>query len=103
MQTATNAKDLKSIRTALRNVEKNKFASRLTKEVKNAKKMIKSLERMASLDEAVLKLDQRRMLELRNYANPPKLVYHVIQATLLLLGDEEQLTKVCILIFGIPT
>ncbi len=77
-------------------MEKQKFSSQLTEEVANAKQVIKSLQRILKLQIAVLALDQTTMLELRNYANPPKLVHQVIKATLLLLGDEEKLTKVCV-------
>ena len=41
-------------------------------------------------------MDAKTMLEIRRYASPPPLVHEVMVAALLLLGDNEELTRVSI-------
>ena len=91
---AMKSRDLAALRKALKAVERKKYVKRLQAEVDESKSLIKSLERVNRLKQAVLKLDQNTMLEMRNYQNPPKGVHEVMVATLLILGDSEKLTKV---------
>ncbi|XP_068679681.1 kyphoscoliosis peptidase-like isoform X2 [Montipora foliosa] len=92
LQTATNARDANALRSIIRHAENVNFTLLLPKEVDNAQQLLNSLERIQALKEAVLKLDQKTMLELRNYSKPPELVHQVIKATLLLLGYDITLT-----------
>lgn len=78
----------------IRKAENSNFASLLTKEIEAAKDLLQSILRIQALKEAVLKLDQKTMIELRNYSKPPKIVLQVMRATLLLLGHEINLTAV---------
>ena len=84
-----DSRDVQAIRDAIRYVENVNFSLLLAEEVEAAKQLLKSVERIEALKESVLKLDQKTMLELRNYSRPPKIVHQVIKATLLLLGDDE--------------
>ena len=94
LQTATNARDANALRSIIRHAENVNFTLLLPKEVDTAQQLLNSLERIQALKEAVLKLDQKTMLELRNYSKPPELVHQVIKATLLLLGYDITLTTV---------
>ena len=86
---------MRALRAAIREVEEPKFSLAFTtEEVDSAKRLLKSLERIEALKEAVMKLNQKTMLELRNYSDPPKLVHRVMKAALLLLGDELKVTTV---------
>ena len=87
-------RDLQALQDAILCVENTSFCLLLAEEVEAAKRLLKSLERIQGLKEAVLKLDQKTMLELRNYSKPPKMVHQVIKATLLLLGFHETVTAV---------
>ena len=89
-----DSRDVQAIRAAIRYVENVNFSLLLAEEVEAAKQLLRSLERIEALKEAVLKLDQKTMLELRNYSKPPKIVHQVIKATLLLLGYDESLIVV---------
>ena len=91
---AITARDLEALRKAVKTVEHQKYTSRLSDEIETARNLIKSLERVRKLNKALLNMDQTTMLEIKKYANPPKLVHEVILATLLLLGNNEALTKV---------
>ena len=94
LQTAVDSRDAQAIRAAICYVENVNFSLLLAEEVEAAKQLLRSLERIEALKEAVLKLDQKTMLELRNYSKPPKIVHQVIKATLLLLGYDESLIVV---------
>lgn len=87
-------RDVKAILTAIHELENMNFSSRLAEELAAAKKLLKSLERIEALKEAVLKMDQKTMLELKNYSKPPKMVHQVMRASLLLLGYDETSTVV---------
>ena len=89
-----DSRDVEAVRAAIRYVENVNFSLLLAEEVEAAKQLLKSVERIQALKEAVLKLDQKTMLELRNYSKPPKIVHQVIKATLLLLGYNESLITV---------
>ena len=60
----------------------------------NAREMHRSLERLQELKKAIIQMDQKKILEIKNYTNPPRLVHEVIIATLLLLGEPETHTQV---------
>ena len=94
LQTAIDRGDLQALRDAIHCVENMSFCLLLAEEVEAAKRLLKSLERIQGLKEAVLKLDQKTMLELRNYSKPPKMVHQVIKATLRLLGFDQTMTAV---------
>ena len=85
---------MKAILTAIRELENMNFSSQLAEEVAAAKKLLKSLEIIEALKEAVLKMDQNTMLELKNYSKPPEMVHQVMRASLVLLGYDETLTRV---------
>jgi len=82
------------MKDTLRVVERKKYVGRLQSLVEEARQMIKSLKRIQKLKQAILKLDQNTMLEIKNYQNPPKGVHEVMISTLLILGDSEKATKV---------
>ena len=95
LQTAMDSRDVKGLRAAIRKMENSHFTFSFTsEEVEAAKRLLRHLEIIEGLKEAVLKLDQKTMLELRNYSKPPKLVHRVMKAALLLLGDDETKTVV---------
>ena len=95
LQAAMDSRDVKGLRAAIRKVENSHFIFSFTsEEVEAAKRLLKHLEIIEGLKEALLKLDQKTMLELKNYSKPPKLVHQVIKATLCLLGDDETKTAV---------
>lgn len=85
---------MRALRAAIREVEESNFIFAFTSEFEAAKRLLKSLERIEALKEAVVKLDRKTMQELRNYSDPPKLVHRVMKAALLLLGDELKVTTV---------
>lgn len=90
-----DSRDVRALRAAIREVEESNFIFAFTsEEVEAAKRLLKSLERIEALKEAVVKLNQKTMLELRNYSDPPKLVHRVMKAALVLLGDELKVTTV---------
>ena len=95
LQAAMDSRDVKGLRAAIRKMENSHFIFSFTsEEVEAAKRLLRHLEIIEGLKEAVLKLDQKTMLELRNYSKPPKLVHRVMKAALLLLGDDETKTVV---------
>ena len=95
LQAAMDSRDVKGLRAAIRKMENSHFIFSFTsEEVEAAKRLLRHLEIMEGLKMAVLKLDQKTMLELRNYSKPPKLVHRVMKAALLLLGDDETKTVV---------
>ena len=94
LQSAMDRRDLQALQDAILCVENMSFCLLLAEEVEAAKRLLKSLERIQGLKEAVLKLDQKTMLELRNYSKPPKMVHQVIKATLRLLGFDQTMTAV---------
>ena len=89
-----DSRDVRALRAAIREVEESNFILAFTSEFEAAKRLLKSLERIEALKEAVVKLDRKTMQELRNYSDPPKLVHRVMKAALLLLGDELKVTTV---------
>lgn len=90
-----DSRDVRALRAAIREVEESNFILAFTsEEIEAAKRLLKSLERIEALKEAVVKLDRKTMQELRNYSDPPKLVHRVMKAALLLLGDELKVTTV---------
>ncbi|KAK2165200.1 hypothetical protein LSH36_53g01002 [Paralvinella palmiformis] len=91
---ALRTRDLTKMKDALRVVERKKYVGRLQSLVEEARQMIKSLKRIQKLKQAILKLDQNTMLEIKNYQNPPKGVHEVMISTLLILGDSEKATKI---------
>jgi hypothetical protein len=48
-----------------------------------------------TLQLSVLGMDKNTMGEIRRYSHPPEGVHKVMQAALLLLGDDEYTTFVC--------
>ncbi|XP_068715927.1 uncharacterized protein [Montipora foliosa] len=88
LQAASKSGDAKALRNVIRKVENSNVAFLLTKEIEEAKDLLQSIERIHALKEAVLKLDRKTMVELRKYSKPPKIVLHVMKATLVLLGHE---------------
>ncbi|KAI0210892.1 hypothetical protein LSAT2_004331, partial [Lamellibrachia satsuma] len=62
-------------------------------EVIAAKNVAEQLHRLAELKYAILNMDRRTMSEMRSYNSPPIILHNVLQAALLLLGDDEQTTK----------
>ena len=47
---------------------------------------------------SVLGMDKNTMGEIRSYSRPPDGVHKVVQAALLLLGDDEYTTDVCVIL-----
>ena len=94
LQAASKSGDAKALRNVIRKVENSNVAFLLTKEIEEAKDLLQSIERIHALKEAVLKLDRKTMVELRKYSKPPKIVLHVMKATLVLLGHEITLVTV---------
>ncbi|XP_068670945.1 dynein beta chain, ciliary-like [Montipora foliosa] len=88
LQAASKSGDAKALRNEIRKVENSNVAFLLTKEIEEAKDLLQSIERIHALKEAVLKLDRKTMVELRKYSKPPKIVLHVMKATLVLLATK---------------
>ena len=53
-----------------------------------------STEKNFRLKHDILKMNAATMAEVRNYPQPPPVVHEVMIATTLLLGDEEELSRV---------
>ena len=63
-------------------------------EMATARNVVKRKKRQAELQHDVLMLDRRTMSEMRSYIRPPKVLHEVLQAALLLLGEDEQTAAV---------
>lgn len=85
---ASKTGDARALWNVIRKVENSNVAFLLTKEIEDAKYLLQSIERIQALKEAVLKMDRKTMVELRQYSKPPKIVLEVMKATLILLGHE---------------
>ena len=59
-----------------------------------ARNVVERKKRLAELKHDVLTLDRRTMSEMRSYNRPPKVLHEVLQAALLLLGEDEETTAV---------
>ncbi|ELT97869.1 hypothetical protein CAPTEDRAFT_204392 [Capitella teleta] len=81
------------IRHWLRYIEEKRFVSHMKDDVGLAKELLRSLDRIAKLQKALLNLDSALIAEIRGYAKPPKLVHEVMVASFLLLGDHEGKTR----------
>ena len=55
---------------------------------------IAQIEREQATHDTVLAMDKKTMSEIRRYHNPPPMMHRVIQAALLLLGEDEITTSV---------
>ena len=75
-------------------IESCNFAHDFKQLYDDARAMMQSLERLQDLQKAIIQMDQKKMLEIKNYTNPPRLVHEVMIATLLLLGEPESNTRV---------
>ena len=63
-------------------------------EMATARNVVKRKKRLAALQHDVLMLDRRTMSEMRSYIRPPKVLHEVLQAALLLLGEDEKTAAV---------
>ena len=63
-------------------------------EVTEAQHMGELYEKHARLQNSILDMDRGAMFELRRYPNPPAGVIKVMQASLLLVGEDEATTEV---------
>ena len=94
----TRAANLKELRELIANVERAENAgmrAQLEAELSDAKECVQLEERRVHL--RVLQLDSRVISTLRKIRTPIPIVHDVVVAFLLLLGEFEGYTRVCIL------
>lgn len=91
---AINARNIKSLREALRTVESRKYVTRLKVEYEEGKALLNSLNRIEQLNRVILELNKATMAEIRRYVSPPEEVHQVMKAALLLMEDDEGSTQV---------
>ena len=75
------------------------YEEELKTRIKMATAFRKQLIKINKLKDSVVKLDTSTMSELKAYKNPPPVVYEVMKATFLLLGEDEYYLEVIITCF----
>ena len=85
---------MKDLSKVLKLIESRNFVSQFKNDYSSAMLLLTSLQRLDALQEAITQMDQKKMLEIKSYSNPPVLVQDVISATLLLLGETDKDVKV---------
>ena len=63
-------------------------------EVREARYAVERLDRLHRLHTSILDMDKKTMTEVRRYHKPPPRVHRVMQAALLVLGEDEESTAV---------
>ncbi|KAL3855331.1 hypothetical protein ACJMK2_014547, partial [Sinanodonta woodiana] len=91
---AMESKKIDQLEAAVRDAIANDYAAELGVEIAKAKEAIDRLKRLKKLRQGVLELNQKTIAEIRSYIHPPEEVFKVMKATLLLLGNNEDGTKV---------
>ena len=87
--------DITAILETLDEIKKLGFDEALMQhEVIAAKNVVIRLRWLAELKYEILNMDRRTMSEMRSYNNPPKILHRVLQASFLLLGEDEGTTSV---------
>ena len=89
-----NSKKLKEILAELELPEKNKTRQSLVDEIKRAKELAKNLAREAKI--RAISLDSSVFKTLHQIVQPHEEVHEVVIAFLLLIGEYEGFTRVCI-------
>ncbi|KAK2178828.1 hypothetical protein NP493_527g02003 [Ridgeia piscesae] len=92
-------KDMTAILETIDEIKKLGFDEALMQhEVIAANNVVERLRHLAELKYDILNMDRRTMSEMRSYNNPPEILQKVLQASFLLLGEDERTTsrwKVC--------
>ena len=63
-------------------------------EILAARNVVERKRRLAELKHDILDMDRKTMSEMRSYNRPPMILHRVLQAALLLLGEDEETTSV---------
>ena len=93
MDKACTSKDINAIKTEIKNIQDGGMETQLADEIRRAETIVELYERMNKFKHKYLRPD-KAIAEIRRYHNPLPTVHKVIQATLLLLGEDEYATKV---------
>ena len=67
----------------------------LNSTLKKAKDFIKTLAALGKMKSAIMSLKQLTISEIQSYSQPPVAIEMVMQATLILLGEDKKKIKVC--------
>ena len=90
---ACEAKDRDAILTSLDNIRSSRLDRFLRRPMKVALELAETLD-TREVRMPILAMDKKTMCEIRSYAKPSPLVHRVMQAALLLLGEDEGTTEV---------
>ncbi|KAI0210891.1 hypothetical protein LSAT2_004330 [Lamellibrachia satsuma] len=63
-------------------------------EILAARNVVERKRRLAELKHDILDMDRKTMSEMRSYNHPPMILHRVLQAALLLLGEDEETTSI---------
>ncbi|KAF6038250.1 hypothetical protein EB796_003437 [Bugula neritina] len=85
----TQSEDIEELEETLIEANSIKHRGKLDKEIAAAKKRLEKLRNMDELRNAVFKLDQRTVAEIKSFSSPPEPIKIVMKGTLLLLGNTK--------------
>ncbi len=77
------------LRQVIKDVEDSKIKKYLTIDIQVVKKFLQKLTKIEKLKNMILKMSQRTIAEMKSYKDPPVVVYEVMKATLMVLGDDS--------------
>lgn len=92
LREACEAKDRDSILAILDNIRSSRLDRYLRGPMKDALELADALD-TREIRMPILAMDKKTMCEIRSYAKPSPLVHRVMQAALLLLGEDEGTTE----------
>lgn len=91
---ATISKKIPRMEAALKSTYGKACVSRLENEIITLKAMLERTKKIARLLKDVMELKQNVISEIKSYKKPPPVVHRVMIASLLLLGYNEDQTRV---------
>ena len=93
---ALTTKNVARLKYAINRCLKLQYTSSIHDKLRQAQALVDSQWRIENLSRAVFAGEQEIFAEIRRYQHPTPLVQQIVSAVLLLLGEHEGKTKVCI-------
>ena len=87
-------RDSTTISEVIKKVESQGISSKMKHDLISARNTVARQIRRAQTKHVILDFDKTTISEIRSYDHPPKILHRVIQAALMLLGEDEERTSV---------
>ncbi|XP_060594837.1 uncharacterized protein LOC132749158 [Ruditapes philippinarum] len=90
LEDAIMRRHLQTLDKAIKRGKESRFREKVKKQINEAEDVSEHLRHLNKIAHDVLEMKQPTISELRSYKYPPKVIFDVMKATFLLLGDKEE-------------